>query len=279
MSKTLKEKYGPWALVTGASTGIGRGFAHQLARDGFDLVLVARSIDKLKQVQQELQSKHSVQVHVAPIDLTAPDALSKVRVIADDLNIGLLINNAGSGLPGEFLDNDLDEELKVIDLNVRALVELTHFFGRKFRDRGRGGILNVSSMVAFQGVPMFANYTGTKAFDLLFSESLERELKPYGVDVLALAPGPVTTDLTSSWNLSAFPTAARTPDKVARLALNAIGKKAIVIPGIGNKVLIFSGRFAPRKLLAIVMGRIIRKVLQSVPATGTPQSGAVLSKT
>ena len=278
MSRTLKEKYGPWALVTGASTGIGRGFARQLAREGLDLVLVARSADKLKEVQQELQGKHGVQVRIAPIDLIGPDALSKIRAVTDNLNIGLLVNNAGSGVPGEFLDNDLDEELKVIDLNVRVPVELTHFFGRKFRDQSRGGIINVSSMVAFQGVPMFANYTGTKAFDLLFSESLERELKPYGIDVVALVPGPVTTDLTSTWNLSAFPTATRTPDQVARVALNAIGKKVVAIPGIDNRILAFTGRFAPRKLLATVMGKVVRRVLQPLQATGTKSGEAVLSK-
>ena len=133
-------------------------------------------------------------------------------------------------------------------------------------------------MVAFQGVPLFANYTGSKAFDLLFSESLERELKPYGVDVLALTPGPVTTDLTSSWNLSAFPTAAQTPDKVARLALNALGKKAIAIPGLDNRILVFSGRFAPRKLLATVMGKVIRKVLRPVQANRTTSIDAEPNK-
>ena len=273
MSKTFKEKYGPWALVTGASAGIGEGFARQLAQDGLNLVLVARSADKLQQLKQTLESKHGVEVRIAAVDLTEPGSLSKIRLVTDELNIGLLVNNAGSGVPGEFLNNDLEEELKVIDLNIRAPVELTHFFGRGFRDQGRGGIINVSSVVAFQGVPLFANYTGTKAFDLLFSESLERELKPYGVDVLALAPGPTTTELTSTWNLSAFPTAAQTPGKVARHALDALGKKAIAIPGLGNRILVFSDRFAPRRLLATVMGKITRKVLQPLPAIRTTSVG------
>ena len=274
MSNTFKEKYGPWAIVTGASAGIGQGFARQLAQEGLNLILVARSADKLEQLKQKLESNHHVQVRIAPVDLTGPDSLSKIRLQSDGLDIGLLVNNAGAGVPGEFLDNDLDEELKVIDLNIRAPVELAHFFGRGFRDQGRGGIINVSSMVAFQGVPLFANYTGTKAFDLLFSESLERELKPYGVDVLALTPGPVATDLTSSWNLSAFPTAVQTPDKAARVALNALGKKSIAIPGIDNQILVFSGRFAPRKLLATVMGKIIRKVLQPVQANHSTSATA-----
>ena len=275
MSSNLKEKYGPWAVITGASAGIGRGFARQLACDGLDLVLVARSADKLESFKRELQSKHGVQVRVVPADLTAPGSLAKIRVATDGLNIGLLINNAGSAVPGEFLDNNLAEELQVIDLNLRAPVGLAHFFGSKFRDQGRGGIVNVSSMVAFQGVPMFANYAGTKAFDLVFSESLERELKPYGVDVLVLVPGPVTTELTSTWNLSAFPTAARKPDQVARLALNALGRKAIAIPGIDNRMVAFSGRFVPRKFLATVLGSVIRKVLQPVQSTRTTSAEAV----
>ena len=155
-SKTMtgfKDKYGPWALITGASSGIGAEFARQLAAKGLNLVLVARREERLRALARELETAHPIAVTIIPVDLTTTDFLAVIQQATDGLEIGLLVNNAGVMPTGRFLDHDLEQELRQLNLNTRAPLILTHHFGRPMAERGRGGLLFLASMTAFQGTP------------------------------------------------------------------------------------------------------------------------------
>ena len=172
-NSTFKEKYGPWALVTGASSGIGEEFAHQLAAKGFNLVLAARREQVLDQLARKLDNNHNIRTRTIQIDLSEPDVINVIEGSTRDIEIGLLVNNAGGGFFGTaFLENDLKEEIKVAHLNTIAPTELAHHFGQKMSARGRGGIIFVSSIVAYQGMPYVANYTAAKSYVLVLGESL-----------------------------------------------------------------------------------------------------------
>lgn len=182
------------ALVTGASSGIGEEFARQLARRGYGLVLVARRRERLDLLATSLSALHGVVVEVLPADLTADDGVAAVerRLAAGDID--LLVNNAGLGSVGEFAELPLAREVEQVDLNVRALMRLTHAALRSMVPRESGAILNVASMAGFQPVPYNATYAATKAFVLNFSEAIHEEAKPHGITVTCLCPGPVRTE-------------------------------------------------------------------------------------
>jgi len=196
--KVFVERFGPWALVTGASSGIGEAFARRLAEFGMNLVLVARREDRLRKLADDLQGHHSVSTRVVPIDLSCDDFLPAIDQATADVQIGLLVNNAGVVTSGNFLDNDLDSELTLLHINNRAPLILTHHFGRAMRQRGRGGIIFLTSTVVFAGVPMWSNYAASKAYDLVLAEGLAKELHDDGVSVLALGPGPTGTEFWPS---------------------------------------------------------------------------------
>ena len=179
-------RFGPWALVTGASSGIGEAFARRLAELGMNLVLIARREDRLRKLAEALQSKHSVRTRVVPVDLSQDDFLPIIEQATNDLQIGLLVNNAGFANTGKFLDNDLASELALLHVNNRAPLILAHHFGGLMRARGRGGMIFVSSTVAVVGVPSWSNYAASKAHDLIFDEGLAKELRREGIAVLAL---------------------------------------------------------------------------------------------
>ncbi|MEL6383145.1 MAG: SDR family oxidoreductase, partial [Cyanobacteria bacterium J06626_18] len=184
------------ALVTGASSGIGAVFAEQLASRKHDLILVARSQDKLQAIADKLSQQHSIQATVIVQDLTEPNAGKTVftHVQQQGITVDLLINNAGFGTYGEFADGVLDTHLNMIQLNVVALTELTHLYLPQMRSRRSGSIINIGSTASFQPIPYFAVYAATKAFVLSFSEALWQECKPYNVKVLAVCPGPTETE-------------------------------------------------------------------------------------
>lgn len=183
------------ALITGASSGIGAEFARIHARKGGDLVLTARSEAKLKDLAVELETQHGVKVHVFAADLAKPDGPDALirQVSAAGLEIDILINNAGYGGQGRFIDRPLDDEMAMIDLNAKALVTLSHHFGRDMAKRARGRILNVGSTAGFMPGPLQSVYFATKAFVNSFSQALDHELRPQGVTVTLLAPGYVKT--------------------------------------------------------------------------------------
>jgi len=225
----LRERYGPWAVVTGASDGIGREFAARLAEAGVHLVLAARRNDLLDEVANGLVRAHHVQVETIPIDLATRPGVDELVARTRDRDVGLLIASAGFGTSGPFVDARLDEELGMIDVNCRAVAALSHAFGRRFVDRKRGGIVLMSSLVAFQGVPRAANYAATKAYVQSFAEALRLELKPFGVDVVASAPGPIRSGFAARASMTMG--VAQTPQDVAGPTLGALGRRGTVRPG------------------------------------------------
>lgn len=251
------------ALITGASTGIGAAFARQLAADGMNLILVARSDDKLKALAQELANAHQIRADVIVADLAKLEEVA--RVIAETRGMGseihLLINNAGFGTSGKFEDQDPAREQEEILLNVAALVSLTHAFLPGMLARRAGGIIQVASIAGFQPVPYMAIYGATKAFVLSFSEALWAEYRGRGVKVLALCPGPVDTpffEIAKAHDMALGK--MDTAENVVATALKAIERgKSYVIPGpISNRILTFLTRLGSRANVARLTERMMR---------------------
>lgn len=252
----LKKQYGPWALVTGASSGIGKALAERLAEAGLHVILSARREEVLTQLATSLESKYGVDTMVVAVDLSEPEAANKVIAATASLDIGLVVAAAGFGTSGSFTEADLKEELDMLQVNCAALLQLTHWSAAQFTERKKGGIILLSSMVGFQGVPYAAHYAATKAYVQSLGEALAQELKPMGVDVLAAAPGPVESgfgrraDMQMNMSLK--------PDEVAVPILKALGRKSTVLPGLLTKFLVGSLRTVPRwgkiRIMKLVMG-------------------------
>lgn len=255
------------ALITGASAGIGAAFAQELATRQTNLVLVARSESKLQQLAQQLQGQYKIRVDIIVQDLTQPKAAKAVFdvVTAKGLTIDLLINNAGFGEYGAFAELDGERQINMLQLNILALVDLTHHFLPGMRQRSSGGIINMSSVAAFQPMPYFSVYAASKAFVLSFSEALWAENRSYGVHVLAVCPGPTETNFFQE---AEFPSALvnvaaanYTPTAVVvREALKALEKKhPSIIPGnIGNQLIANLHRFLPREALATLWRNLLK---------------------
>ena len=247
------------ALVTGASRGIGKAFAQQLAALGIDLVLVSRSEELLCSLAGELSSRHGVQVHVIAADLSEPSAAASLCRKVEELGveIDLLVNNAGYSKMGEFTAMGYDVQADMVRLNVNTLMELTHLFLPAMRRRDRGGVINVASNAAFQPVPRMAVYAATKAFVLSFSEAVAEEVSGDGVRVMALCPGATDTDF---WNVAGTWEERRTsmpgPDKVVAAGLRAFERgRSFFVPGFVNRVVaFFSRRMLPRWLVVRLAG-------------------------
>jgi hypothetical protein len=256
LRKRFAEKYGSCALVTGASDGIGREFARRLAEAGLNLVLVARRAEVLEQLAGELRSSFGVDVAVLPADLARSEAVDSIARLTADLDLGLLVAAAGFGTSGRFVDSQVQDELEMIDLNCRAVAALAHHFGARFSRRGRGGIVLVSSVVAFQGVPRAANYAATKAYVQSLAEGLRAELEPLGVDVVASAPGPVHSGFAGRAGMRMG--LAQTPLAVAQATLDALGRRGTVRPGWLSKLLGWSLALLPRWARVRVMALVMR---------------------
>ncbi len=249
-------KYGPWALVTGASSGMGAAFARHLAERKLNLVLVARREDRLQDLAHELEQKGSIQARVVPVDLSRDDFMPTVKDATDGLEINLLVNNAGMEMTGDFLSNDLDAELRMVHLNCRAPLILTHSYGKDMKDRHRGGIIFLSSIVGFVGVPVWSHYAATKGHTLLFAEGLAEELTREGIDVLALCPGFTRTELMEFTQFGKILSMA--PDTVVRIALKSLGRKRQVTIGVGNKIIVLSTRYQPRLMNTKIFRTVIK---------------------
>ena len=248
----------PTALITGASGGIGAAFAAELAKRQHNLILVARSADKLHQLAATLQKEFNVRVEVIVQDLTAPGAGTAVfdTVVKTGLTVDLLVNNAGFGDYGVFADRPLVKQLTMVQLNIVALVELSHLFLQGMRDRKSGSIINVASIAGFQPMPYLSMYAATKAFVLSFSESLWAENKDLGIRVLCLCPGPTESDFfaVAEFPKSLASTSGRKlvpADEVVRDALKALDKNEsnVVTGGIANRIIANMPRLMPRELL------------------------------
>ncbi len=243
--KSLKDKYGPWALVTGASAGIGASFARRLAHENLNLILVARRIDKLSTLKNELEKAGNIEVLPVSSDLGAPDFLPDLVASVGGREVGLLVNNAGIGMNGPFLDHDPAHEAGMVALNCTAPLLLTHHFSRLMAQRGRGGIIFLSSIGANQPTPLSATYSATKVFDLFLGEGLSYELKPYGIDVVSVLPGVTRTEFqeVGHYHVSGR---MRTAENVVDTALRALGRKTSVTDGFMNKLMTFFSRRMPR---------------------------------
>jgi len=250
-----RAKYGPWTLVTGASEGIGREMARRVAAAGLHLVLVARREEALHLLAAELTAEYGIETRVLVADLAREEGVAAVLTGSADLDVGLLIAAAGFGSSGRFIDASLPDELAMLDVNCRALLALTFHFGRRFADRGRGGLVLMSSVVAFQGVPKAAHYAATKAYVQTLAEALHVELAPLGVDVVASAPGPVHSGFAARAGMRLG--LALTPSDVAQATLDALGRRATVHPGWLSKLLAYSLAPLPRSARVRVMGRVM----------------------
>ena len=187
------DRYGPWAVVAGASEGIGASFSTKLAARGMNLVLIARRTEPLEALASELRAIHPVEIRVHSLDLGQADSVSGMRDATESLDVGLLIYNAAYSPIGTFLEIDVEEHLKAVDVNVLGPLRMSHYFGRRFAQRGRGGIILMSSMSGLQGTAMVANYAATKAYDAILAEGLWYELREQGVDVLGCLAGATLT--------------------------------------------------------------------------------------
>ena len=258
------------ALITGASGGIGEAFARRLAGEGYDLFLVARSEDKLQKLCAELSAKHGIKANYITADLGEHGSDEKVfdETTKLDLNIDLLINNAGFGSMGDFVELDRERELEMIDLNVRALVALTHRYLPAMRDKGKGTIINVSSAAGEQPLPFMATYAATKAFVTSFSMAIAEENRPFGIQVFALCPGPTRTNFFEAGKIdkSLMLKGEQTTDEVVATAMAAIGTgKSKVISGLMNRITAAAAGLAPDSLVTRVVASQLRKKFQKDP--------------
>ena len=243
---------GDTALITGASSGIGLELAKIMAREAFDLILVARRADKLSELAQELTAKYSIKAHVIVADLALAGASAKLFHDTEQrgLKVDVLVNNAGYGHWGKFLDFDPVDDTAMLQLNMVALTELSRLYGQGMRTRKHGRILNVASTAAFQPGPLMATYFATKAYVLSLSEALANELKPDGVTVTALCPGPTISgfqDRAKMHESRMLKVALATSESVAELGFAAMMRgKTVAITGVMNYVLANSIRLVPR---------------------------------
>ena len=256
------------ALITGASSGIGADLARELAAGGFDVALVARGVDRLRALADELQAAHKITAHVIAGDLSRPDAPQKLvaELDARGLEVEVLINNAGYALYGPFADLDVADELAMIQVNVVALTHLTKLLLPRMLKRGSGRVLNVASTAAFQPGPLMAVYYATKAYVLSFSEALANETKGSGVTVTALCPGPTKTGFQDRANMQDSKL-VRGKDimssaEVARAGYRGLMKgKSVVIPGASNKMMAQAVRFLPRSTVT----KLVRSAQERAP--------------
>ena len=249
-------------LITGASAEIGAAFARKLAARGRNVLLVARSEDKLIALCNELGRLTSIRAQYVVLDLRDPESGAQLfeETKKRELEIDMLINNAGFGSMGEFVKLDLDRELQMIQLNVRAVVDLTHRFLGPMRERKRGTIINVASTAGFQGVPYMATYAATKAFVLSFSEAIGEENRLHGIHVMALCPGVTETNFFEASKIDRPPMRTiQTAEEVVDTALRALGRqKGVVISGWTNWFTIAAERFVPRSMVTKVAGKALR---------------------
>lgn len=250
MSDKLNSQYGPWALIAGGSEGIGLEFARRLAADGINLLLIARGQQALEQAGAGLRDEFDVEVRTTALDLTSPDLPQRLEQLTEGLEIGLLIYNAGATHGAElFHDSPLDDALQLVALNCAGPLLLCHLLGGRMRQQGRGGIILLSSLSALSGSAYVATYAATKAFDIGFAESLWAEMKPFGVDVLALVTGATDTPAMAraGADMSAYPPLS--PVQVADEGLQALGRVPFHAVGEGGKLLAGMARGGDRAQL------------------------------
>ena len=258
----MTEWKGKWALVTGASAGIGKALAEELAKGGTNLVLTARRKDRLRSLAQELSVRHDIRSEIFVADLAQPSAPDSIFQFTQQkgLALDLLVNNAGFGQYGELHSTDTDRLLQMVQVNCTAVLHLTRLFVPDMVTRRGGDILIVASTAAFQAVPYISTYAATKAFDLFLAEGLAEELQPHGIRVCALCPGTTTSEFHE---IAGHPFHSRgreqSAETVARNGLRALAAgKSYVISGLANYLGAHGERLVPRRFVTRVAAKMFR---------------------
>jgi short-subunit dehydrogenase len=262
--RRFADRYGPWAVVAGASGGLGAAVAHALAARGLNVVAVARRAEPLNALAAELEARHGIQARALALDLSAPDGVTRLLSDLSDCSVGLLVWNAALSLIGPFLDQPLEGHLRELEVNARAPLTAVHGLGRAMVERGHGGIILMSSLSGMQGTALVAHYAATKAWNRVLAEGLWWEMGKQGVDVLACVAG--ATD-TPGYRASA-PAASETAkvplmsaEAVVDEALDALGQRPSVIPGQKNRwAAAFLARLLPRRVAVRLMGRTMDRL-------------------
>ncbi len=254
-------------LITGASGGIGEAFARKLAAENHNLILVARTENKLHALCDELMLKHQITSHYVALDLTEPNADRRLYEETErgGFEVEWLINNAGFGSMGDFAELKIESEIAMINLNVTALVALTHRYLSGMRTRKRGVIINVASTASFQPIPFMATYAATKAFVTSFSEAIAEENRSHNITVTALCPGPTDTNFFAAAGAETFKLKGmQTPEEVVETALRAVGNgESTVVSGWQNYVFSVFGRLTPNFLITRAIGSFLRPKVTS----------------
>lgn len=258
-------RYGPWAVVAGASEGIGQAYAHVLAERGFNVLLLARRLELLEREATLLRRRHRVEIRTASIDLAAPDLAARFEAAIEGLDIGLLIYNTCYSVIADFADTALDHHQRMLDVNCRGPVTLAKAVLPRLLARGRGGLILMSSMAGLQGSALVATYAATKSFNVVLAESLWSELKPKGIDVLACVAGATLTPgfesvTPEAKRAGAFPMRA---DAVAREGLHALGRRPTHIAGWLNRLVNAIARLMTRRLRTVFFSKATQGIYGS----------------
>jgi short-subunit dehydrogenase len=263
-SKGFLMHYGPWAVVAGASEGLGAAFAQALAERKLNLILIARRKELLEELASYLRNEYNVEIYVLPLDLASPDAAERICQETEALDVGLLIYNAAFSAVGTFLKKTQEDHLKEVDTNVRTPLRLVYHFGARMLAAGQGGIVLMTSLSAFQGSAYISNYSATKAFNLILAEGLWEEWRHDGVDVLACIAGAIRTPnylASGPIRTGRFSDATLEPNEVVTETLAALGHQPTVIPGKMNRL----SSFVMRRLLSRQAGiRFMGSVLRGM---------------
>ena len=253
------EKYGPWAMVTGASAGLGVAFSRSLAKRGLNLVLTARREDRLENLARELAADHGIEVVPIPLDLCAPAAVDALAAKTADREFGLVVANAGFGWAGPFLDQPPEKLREMVKLNCEIPALMAHTFLPGMVSRGRGGFMVIASTAGHVATPWMAGYGATKAFDLHLGEALAVELKSKGIDVLAVCPGSTESEFHELANVkvSAFSGFHASAEALAEGALKVPGRKPSWIHGLANRSSLFFTKHLPRRMATWITGKAL----------------------
>jgi short-subunit dehydrogenase len=259
----FRRRFGPWALVTGASSGIGAAFAHELAARGLHLVITARRLSLLESLAQELQQRYGVSVQAIGLDLANPEFIRPLLEACAGKELGLVVSNAGFGLKGEHHRQPRERLSAMLAVNCHAPLLIAHALSPQLIARGRGGLIFTGSIEGFLGFPYSSAYAATKAFVTVLGEGLWGELRGHGVDVMVLSPGAVDTEAPTLQGIDKgkIPGHVMAPATVARQALMRLGREQVFIPGFTNRVMMRIMRLLPRRISVRLAGKGIRDTL------------------
>jgi short-subunit dehydrogenase len=269
-----KRRFGPWALVTGASSGIGKEFAQQIAASGINIVLVARREDLLNEVGVQFSKRYGVEHRVVVLDVSREDFIGRLASATNDLDIGLVVSNAGTGNPGEFLKLDRQLLQATLRLNTMSHLDIAHYFGRKLAERRRGGLILVGAMSAGNGIPCMANDGGAKAYVHSLGEALHYEFKPLGVHVTVLAAGITNTAVLEKFALDpkTMPMKPMSVEQCVSEGLSGLLKnRSRIVPGRLNRIL---NVLVPASLARKMLADLLRKGLVSKAASANARAEA-----